>query len=462
MEITRPEWVKHAIFYQIFPERFDNGDPSNDPPGAVPWNSKPTRENFFGGDLKGILDKLNYLQDLGVNALYLNPIFLADTNHKYDTADYYQIDPAFGDLELFRELVEESHKRHIRVVLDAVFNHCGYQFQPFADLRVNGPESAYKDWFLVRQFPIQTSPPSYQTCGGTWYLPKLNVGNPAVDKFLLDVGCYWIKECDIDGWRLDVPWKVPLTFWRKFRKAVKDIKPDVYIVGEAWRWPDEWLDGTTCDGVMNYTLRDHVLDYCVYDHMDAEDFHYELERLLGIEKSSAYFQLNLLGGHDTPRIRTLCKQHINRQKLALIFLFTFPGSPMIYYGDEIGMEGENDPDCRRAMIWDREKWNRELSALYRQLIRIRREQEALQIGRYSKLMTFNGVYSYLRYSGKEQVIVILNPREEQSDLVIPIEDSIQSDWEDLLTGRKFKQSGSRLYLDTIGSESGLILIKNER
>ena len=232
-----PDWVPDAVFYQIFPERFYNGDPSNDPPGTEAWGGVPTRENFFGGDLAGITQKLDYIADLGCNALYLNPIFKAGTNHKYDTHDYFQIDPVFGDDAAFDTLIREAHAKGIRVVLDGVFNHCGDSFASFQDVLEHGVNSPYKDWFDVYAFPIQQEPlPNYATCGGAHYLPRLNAHHPDVEAFIHKVALYWLAR-GIDGWRLDVPYEVHTDFWRRFRETVKATYPDAYLVAEEWRDP---------------------------------------------------------------------------------------------------------------------------------------------------------------------------------------------------------------------------------
>ena len=215
-----PEWVKDAIFYQIFPERFANGDKNNDPAWVSPWGTTPTPLTFCGGDLQGILDHLPYLSDLGINALYLTPVFAARSNHKYDTADYFQVDPGFGDQALLKKLVDSAHQSGIRVVLDAVFNHCGDGFWAFQDVIQKGASSPYTNWFFTNSFPIQPAPPNYQTCGGAGFLPKLNINNPQVREHLLRVATYWLEEVGMDGWRLDVPWKSvyfgvhsPMPFW---------------------------------------------------------------------------------------------------------------------------------------------------------------------------------------------------------------------------------------------------------
>ncbi|HEX9116276.1 MAG TPA: glycoside hydrolase family 13 protein, partial [Anaerolineae bacterium] len=418
--INSPAWVQDAVFYQIFPERFANGDPSNDPAWVLPWGTPPTPLTFMGGDLQGILDHLPYLRDLGINAIYLTPIFTARSNHKYDTADYFQVDPAFGDKALLKTLVSAAHANQIRVVLDAVFNHCGDGFWAFQDVIEKGDRSAYLDWFFVQGLPIEQNPPSYQTCGGAGFLPKLNLANPQVKQHLLEAAVYWIQETGIDGWRLDVPWKAPLEFWREFRQVVKQACPDAYIVAEAWRDGLRWLQGDTCDGVMNYPLRDYILDYCARDAMDAEDFDHFATRLLETYGPAAPYQLNLLGSHDTARLLTLCGGDVSRAVLAFTCLLTGVGAPMIYYGDENGMLGENDPDCRRCMEWEPGRWNGTLRAAVKTLTGLRRTHPALRAGGYETLLTFNGVYAYRRFLEQDQVLIVTNPREARRDLAVPL------------------------------------------
>ena len=231
----RPDWVPDAVFYQIFPDRFRNGDPGNDPPDTVPWGTEPDRTHFQGGDLAGVRQGLPYLRDLGVTALYLTPIFAAGSTHRYDTHDYLRVDPALGDETTLTELVGDAHARGIRVLLDGVFNHAGDGFGPFQDLMANGVNSAWKDWFFPASFPLQTDPPNYQTCGGAAFLPKLNTSNAEVAAYLIEVGTYWLERAGTDGWRLDVPWKVPRTFWVAFRDAIRARRPDAFLAGEFWR-----------------------------------------------------------------------------------------------------------------------------------------------------------------------------------------------------------------------------------
>lgn len=458
---TTPDWVRNAIFYQIFPDRFSNGDISNDPADITSWGLKPTVDNFFGGDLKGITKRLDYLQDLGINALYLTPIFKARSNHKYDTYDYFEIDPNFGNKQEFKNLVEEIHKRDMYIVLDGVFNHCGYDSVLFNDVKERGKNSKYYSWFNVFSYPIEKDEVNYQSCGGTWYLPKINLENPDARNYLIDVARYWIKEYKIDGWRLDVPWKIPISFWQQFREELKTEFPDIYLVGEIWRDPSIWVQGDTFDGIMNYSLRNCILDYCVYDRMDAEDFNYELLMQSRVFGNNIYGQLNLLGSHDTPRIMTECHEEINRIQLAITFLLTYIGTPMIYYGDEIGLIGENDPDCRRCMPWGHESdWNLSIKKYYKKMIQARKEHKALRRGSFLPIFIFNGIYAFQRKYDNDIVLVVLNPRKTYHDIRIRYQGTDLPDniiWCDLITGEKYYSKDNQVYIEHLGSTKSLIL-----
>ncbi|HEY3310720.1 MAG TPA: glycoside hydrolase family 13 protein [Anaerolineales bacterium] len=457
--LDSPEWVKDSIFYQIFPERFANGNPENDPAWVMPWGTPPTPQNFMGGDLQGILDHLPYLRDLGINAIYLTPVFAARSNHKYDTSDYLLVDPAFGDIELLKKLVGEAHQNNMRVILDGVFNHCGDGFWAFQDVMEKGHDSQYRDWFILSEFPLDQDPPNYQTCGGAGFLPKLNHANAEVQQYLLEVAVFWIKETGIDGWRLDVPWKVPLDFWHEFRRRVKEIRPDAYIVAEAWRDGMRWLQGDTCDGVMNYPLRDYILDYCARDAMDAEDFDHFVTRLNEMYGAVAPMQLNLLGSHDTARLLAICREDPSRAMLAFICMFTGVGAPMIYYGDENGLTGENDPDCRRCMDWNPEHWNGQVRDTVKKLATLRLEHPALRGGRYETLLTFNGIYAYRRSLGDDQVIIVTNPRNMYKQVAIPLSSGARAgEWLDTLSGRIYMSSENMLLLPELQARQGLILI----
>lgn len=416
-----PTWVKDAVFYQIFPERFANGDPSNDPEHTEPWGGKPTPFNFFGGDLQGIIDHLDHLEELGVDAIYLTPVFEATTNHKYDTRDYLKVDPHFGTNETLKELVEQCHSRGIRVLLDAVFNHSGGTFPPFLDCKENGPDSPYADWFHVREWPltVKDGVPTYETFAFEAHMPKLNTENPEVKQYLLEVAAYWTREIGIDGWRLDVANEVDHQFWREFRQTVKSINPDAYILGEIWHDSIMWLQGDQFDAVMNYTFTMSVLDFIVNDKLDAKAFADKLSALLAAHPSRVNeAAFNLLGSHDTPRLLTLCGGDKARFKLATMIQFTFEGTPCIYYGDEIGLDGGADPECRKCMEWDKSKQDLELFTHFRELISLRKKYSALRTGQFKIVhaKSDSPLLAYERSNSSEKLLIILNNSNQEETI----------------------------------------------
>lgn len=376
-----PDWLADAVFYQIFPERFANGDPTLDPPGVEPWGAEPTRDNFFGGDLAGITEHLDHIQSLGANAIYLTPIFEADTNHRYDAKDYFAIDHRLGDLGAFKTFLDAAHGRGIRVVLDAVLNHCGDGHWAFRDVVEKEAESEYVNWFSVESFPVQPHPvPNYRTCSGCYYLPKWNAYNPEVRDHHYRVARYWIEQ-GIDGWRLDVPYFINDNFWRGFRDVVKSIDEDLYIVAEEWRAPEQWLQGDLADGTMNYTLRDLVLGFVADRTIGAEQFAAGMNELTArVPEGARAAMLNLLGSHDTERLLTRHAGDVDTTKLSYALLLAAQGAPMIYYGDEVGLTGDNDPGCRGTMPWDASLWNHDLLAHIRELVALRAGHTALRRG----------------------------------------------------------------------------------
>jgi cyclomaltodextrinase len=455
IEASGPDWVRDAVFYEIFPDRFDNGDATIDPPGVADWaKDLPTRDNFFGGDIAGMSRRLPYLQELGVTALYLTPIFAAGTNHRYDTHDYLQVDPALGDNANLQGFVRDAHAHGIRVVVDGVFNHVGDGFWAFRDVVALGEQSRYRDWFLVRRFPISTNPLTYQTCGGAAYLPKLNTKNPEVIDYLLNVATFWLDAADIDGWRLDVPWKVPTDFWRRFRAHVKQTKPDAYLLGEAWWSWGEQLQ--VFDGLMNYQLGARLLDFCLFQDMDAEDLAIETDLIL--RDCEGQLMLNLLGSHDTPRLFTRADGDEARVRLALIALFTFPGTPMVYYGDEVGLEGGDDPDCRRPMQWNQRQWRTSIRQTVRELAWLRRQNASLRRGAWELLLAFNRVLAYRRVYDSDEVLVVLNGGGEQRDLVIDLPVDAGGQYVDAFRGDCLSAAEGRLALPRLEPHSALVLL----
>ena len=418
--MTFPNWVPDAIYYQIFPERFRNGDTRNDPPQTEPWGGLPTRENFFGGDLQGITDKLDYIAALGCNALYLNPIFAAGTNHKYDTYDYFKIDPSFGDDAAFDTLILEAHRRDIRVVLDGVFNHCGTGFGPFQDVLRYGQASRFASWFDIYSYPIRQTPePTYATCGGAAFLPRLNTEHPEVEAFIHGVALHWLGR-GIDGWRLDVPYEIDTGFWCRFRSVVKSAYPEAYLVAEEWRNPIAFLQGDTFDGATHYLLRSLALDFLVSNALTGEAFARGLQTLLAeIPKDAWYGMLTLLGSHDTARILSVCQGDTRALALLFTLLFTLPGAPLLYYGDENGMQGENDPGCRQTMLWGESDWNCEVRQSVERLLGARRASNTLRRGDVELAFANDRLVSYYRTLGSERELIVINNAKAARTLILP-------------------------------------------
>lgn len=421
-----PSWTKGSVFYQIFPERFCNGDPTNDPYDVVPWGSTPTRDNFMGGDLKGIINNIDYIKDLGVDGLYLTPIFEASSNHKYDTIDYFRIDPSFGTFNDLKDLVDICHQNGIKIILDGVFNHCGYFFPQFQDLLKNGVYSKYKDWFLIDSFPIDTKNLNYETTGYYKWMPKLRLSNPEVREFILKVARFWIEEAGIDGWRLDVADEVDYTFWQDFRKLVKSINPNCFILAETWRENREMLRGDQVDSVMNYLFRDALVDFFAKKQISPIQFDERINRILGVYCKTVHLSLyNLIGSHDTARFLTLSNNQLQILKIAAAFKLCFPGIAGIYYGDEIGLTGENDPDCRKSMEWNPNKQNREIYTWYKKLIAIRKRCKPLQFGVFSSnyCSSDNYVYGFYREFEEDRVYVIINNSNLTTKITYPVLES---------------------------------------
>lgn len=431
--MTVPEWVQDAIFYQIFPDRFANGDANNDPPGTVPWGSDPAVVQFQGGDIRGVIQKMDYLLDLGINAIYFTPIFESVSNHRYDTVDYLLIDRKLGLLDDFKELLRIAHQNQIRVVLDGVFNHCGRSFYAFRDLVENGEKSGYRDWFHVHRFPLSAYTPgkavNYEAWWGYKSLPKFNTDNPQVRKMILDVARYWI-DLGVDGWRLDVPNEIDDdAFWGEFRQTVKSANPEAYILGEIWEALPRWVGDKMFDGVMNYPVRKAVINWLNGD-IDSLCFADQVENIQNVYKTeNVRAMYNPLGSHDTERLMTMLGENLPRVKLAYLFQFVYPGAPAIYYGDEIGLTGGKDPECRKAFPWEKAEWNVGLRDYLKKLITIRKQHPALRRGAYQRLMInvkHNG-YAFCRSLDHEDMIVIMNGSSETQEfpLQVPFKNKCQ-------------------------------------
>ncbi|MFC0558848.1 glycoside hydrolase family 13 protein [Halalkalibacter alkalisediminis] len=423
---TPPVWVNHTTWYQIFPERFANGDSTINPNGTLPWGSTaPTPTNYFGGDFQGVIDHLDYLEQLGINGLYFTPIFKAHSNHKYDTIDYMEIDPQFGDKTTFKKLVKECHKKGIRVMLDAVFNHSGFYWRPFQDVLEKGEKSRYKDWFHLHQFPIKPEEPgNYDTFAYVPSMPKLNTENEEVKKYLLNVARYWIEEFDIDGWRLDVANEVDHAFWREFRRAVKKVKSDAYILGEIWHDSMPWLQGDQFDAVMNYPLTTAITEYFAKATLSTSQFANTLTSIRNLYPETVNnVQFNLLGSHDTPRILTISQNNKEKVQLQMLVQFTMAGTPCIYYGDEISMTGDQDPGCRKCMIWNKEEQDLEMFSFTQKLISLRNQQKLLRSDKNFAFLEASNEENTIIYRKKDddnEILIFINNNDINKDVNVPI------------------------------------------
>ncbi len=409
-----PSWVTGAIGYHIFPDRFFRPSDADEPsPRRVPWDREPKPTSFYGGTLRGIREKLPYLAALGITLLYLTPIFRSPSNHRYDTEDYYTVDPRLGGEEDLIHLVAAAHALGMKVILDAVFNHTSNRFFAFRDAIRQGPHSPYWQWYsFAGGDRVTTDPVNYETFGvGIPTMPKLNFANPAVEEYFLQVGVYWLEKAGIDGWRLDVANEVDHAFWRKFRQQVKAKNPEALIVGEVWHDPTPWLGGDQFDGTMNYPFRQTLLDYFVGGKLSVAEMARRLDTLRYAQTGPANrASWNLLGSHDTERIITLIDGDAERWRLLMMLLMTWTGIPMLYYGDELGMAGGADPLCRAGMAWERMVHPPETYAVLRALIHLRATEPALQTGelRLDHDLASAHILQFRRETAEDTLTVTLN------------------------------------------------------
>ncbi|NMF04386.1 glycoside hydrolase family 13 protein [Clostridium beijerinckii] len=421
------KWLQEAIVYQIFVDRFCNGDKSNDPENVAKWGSEVNETSMFGGDIQGIINKLDYLEDLGVNLLYLTPIFKSSSNHKYNTADYYKIDSQLGNIENVKELVKKCHDKNIKVVFDAVFNHSGADFFAFEDVLLNQEKSKYKDWYFIDSFPVNLEEVNYYTfADNVATMPKFNTHNEEVKNYLLNVAKYWIDEMGIDGWRLDVCDEVDHSFWRDFKKAVKNHKKEAIVIGEIMHEASSFLKGDQLDGIMNYPFKGALVDFFGNRTIDAKMFSEILSINRNIYMDSITRQMwNLIGSHDTQRFLTECGEKIERMKLAIVFQFTYIGVPYIYYGDEVGLNGGEEPQSRKCMIWNQENQNNELLNFYKKFILIRKNNKVLVYGTFKVLYCKGNNIVFEREYKNKKVIVAINNDYESSIISIRINAEVQ-------------------------------------
>jgi len=445
-----PQWAKNAILYQIFPDSFATSKRKmNVTSGSKLTATGDESRHRLGGTIKGITENIDYIKDLGVNCIYLNPIFSAESYHKYDTIDYYSIDPCFGTMEDFKEFVDTCHKHGIRVILDGVFNHCGWKFFAFKDVLEKGEKSAYKDWFYQIDFPVDTHKLNYAAFGYVPNMPKLNTGNPEVVKYFCDVGRYWIREAGIDGWRLDVANEINHDFWRAFRKAVREEKPDAFLIGEIWEDAEQWLMGDQFDSAMNYRFTYLCKDFFASNEMSVDDFDNNLGyMLMRYKRPVTLVQMNMLDSHDVPRFLHYCGEDIRRLKLAALFMMTYVGIPSVYYGDEKGMTGFEDVEYRSPMIWNDGPKEKDVLEYYKKIIAIRNKHINVFTGGVKTVFkdNANGTYAYKRFDGNEEITVVLNNSDAHREIDIPLQGFVTGAI-DILNGTPVKCSANGIKLN---------------
>ncbi len=446
MSFKTPDWVKHAVFYQIFPDRFRRSDRLQHPPSVTfkAWGSDPAEQGYHGGDLYGIAEKLDYLHNLGVTALYLNPIFASAANHRYHTFDYYQVDPLLGGNTALRHLIDEVHAREMFIVLDGVFNHASRGFWQFHHILEEGGNSPYIDWFIIHDWPLRpySSGPDAPFNYAAWWnlpaLPKFNFSNPDVQQYFLDVARYWINF-GIDGWRLDVPAEIEVPgFWEQFREAVKGLNPEAYIVGEIWSVAEEWLTGDRFDATMNYifawssisffgaeTIRpSYALSQFPVDPLDAGHFAKivnDMHARRSWEVNLA--QLNLLDSHDTARMLHIVQDDVTALQLCVLFQMTMPGAPCIYYGSEMGLSGGKDPASRESYPWG-DKPPHDLRNFYRRATQMRHTYPVLRTGDFRILVAEKKIFAFKRVLNATTAIVIFNTG--QVEALVQLDDATET------------------------------------
>ena len=457
-----PDWVFGGVMYQIFPDRFHNSKEELNKDGVVKWGSTPKRLEHQGGDLYGIIEKLDYLDELGVNIIYLNPIFLSTSIHRYDTWDHKKVDPTLGGEEALKELVEKAHKKEMKIILDCSLNHFHPKNYAFQDLIKNGDKSKYLDWFTVYDYPVRLKyrphllsnthkvgwdgdedqyrtyleditfketgleveivndedgpiiEPTFKAWWGVPDMVKVNMESKGARDWALDIVKYWIQEFDIDGWRMDVAKEIDLPFWSEFRNVAKSTKKDVLLFAEIFGDTSLWLQGDKFDSPMNYSFRELMNDYFAHNSITAKEF---AEGLVGLYTMYSFEALsccqNLLSSHDVRRFLNRSDNNIGSLKSAVFLQATFPGVAGIYYGEEVGLNGGDEPSNREAFPWhDEDSWNKDLRNWYKELMNLKSELSALKSGKFELIGYKDSAVAFKRYDGSETLICLINKDSE--------------------------------------------------
>lgn len=444
--VSPPAWAKDAVIYNIFPDSFASGKGYLSKESVEAEFNGEIVKGKLGGTIRGIAENVGYLKELGFNGIYINPIFAAGEYHKYDLLDYYHVDPCFGTNEEFKELVRIYHENGMKVIIDGVFNHCGWKFFAFDDVVKKGEDSCYKDWFYHLEFPVVRPEngedyPNYECFGYERMMPKLNTQNPEVINYFCRVCQYWLKEYEIDGWRLDVASEINDAFWESFHRAAKEINPEAILIGEVWETARHWLDGRKFDSTMNYDFRKHCRRFFAERSIDAYDFDGRVTHMrMRYRTQTVYAQLNLLDSHDVSRFLSLCGGDEKRYKLAVLFQMSFPGIPSVFYGDEKGISGILEEEYRAPMMWEKEE--DELFDFYKKAIRLRRDYAALRRGEYRTIQAERGnrLYIYARKTDSDTIVIAMNV----NDYICSLPEIFETGeilWQEGLAGRKLASMG---------------------
>ena len=445
-----PDWVHDAVVYNIFPDSFATVRRRISLESAeLDYQGHPVRGRL-GGTLRGVAENADYLRELGINCVYLNPIFAAGEYHKYDLLDYFHVDPCFGGDDAFRELVDTLHRNGIRILIDGVFNHCGWHFFAFEDVVRNQERSPYRDWFYHLEFPVERPQtpeeyPSYACFAYERMMPKLNTASPQVRDYFCRVGRFWVEEFGIDGWRLDVASEVDDGFWRCFRQAVKAANPEALLIGEVWESAGHWLQGDMFDSTMNYDFRKHCALFFAEETIDASDFGGRVTQMLMRYRAQLVpAQLNLLDSHDVSRFLSACHGDTAKYKLAVLFQMTFVGMPTVFYGDELGIQGITEEEYRSPMPWN--GGDLKLYGFFRKAIALRRELLPLRRGDFRMLSAQpgSGLLVYSRRAGSQRVTVCLNRGPATAALPIKCGSPY---WAEHLTGNHLSPHGFAIFVD---------------
>ena len=499
-----PDWVYGGVMYQIFPERFNYSDTNSLFEEKVEWGSTPKRLEFQGGDLYGIIDKLDYIQNLNVNILYLNPIFLSGSTHRYDTWDHFKVDPKLGGEKALEKLIDELHARNMKIIFDTSLNHVHPKHFAFQDIIKNGEKSKYKDWFTIYEYPVHLKhrphlyentykvgwdcnekeykqylektfleteipvknidddgpivEPSYKSWWGVPDMPKINYSCEDARKWALDVTAFWINNFNIDGWRMDVAKEIDLLFWKDFRKIAKDSNQNVLLFSEIFGDTSQWLQGDMFDGTMNYSFRESMVDYFATKRMNISEFSDSLANLYFMYSFKALSSCqNLLSSHDVKRFLNRCSD--DSSIYGPIFMqATFPGIAGIYYGDEIGLNGGNEPNNREAFPWNDEgSWDINLQNYIREIMNIKSSNNILKYGNFQLLPNQNDAIVFRRALRDKSLLCIFNRSEDQKNIKIP---STAHGIEQIFGNSDIQLDDGNILISELQKNTGLIIFEN--